>query len=173
VANARRKITTFCLTGAEAVERSLLNRGSCAATLFGQRSQLSLGVIRTENEELRITVSPGCCGFWCFPASPCGFERRGKSHHRARSGVSIAAAARENKSTWLLRPSGSFGSGRCEAARPQALSNSGAQRIVKRSESYRLGGCMVGSIGLPQLLAIFLAVLIVWAVYRPRGPFSR
>jgi hypothetical protein len=32
------------LTGAEAVERSLLNGGSCAATLMGQRSELSSGV---------------------------------------------------------------------------------------------------------------------------------
>jgi hypothetical protein len=32
---------------------------------------------------------------------------------------------------------------------------------------------MVGSIGLPQLLFIFLAVLIVWSVYQPGGPFSR
>jgi hypothetical protein len=32
---------------------------------------------------------------------------------------------------------------------------------------------MVRSIGMPQLLFIFLAVLIVWAVYRPRGPFAR
>jgi hypothetical protein len=31
---------------------------------------------------------------------------------------------------------------------------------------------MFRSIGLPQLIFIFLAVLIVWAVYRPRGPFS-
>lgn len=28
---------------------------------------------------------------------------------------------------------------------------------------------MSGSIGLPQLVFIFLAVLIVWAVYRPKG----
>jgi hypothetical protein len=31
---------------------------------------------------------------------------------------------------------------------------------------------MFHSIGLPQLLFTFLAVLIVWAIYRPRDPFS-
>ena len=31
----------------------------------------------------------------------------------------------------------------------------------------------MGSIGLPQLLFILFAVLMVWAFYRPRGPFSR
>ena len=41
----------------------------------------------------------------------------------------------------------------------------------RRSRTLKgLGGCMVGSIGLPQLLFIFLAVLIIRAAFRPRGP---
>jgi len=31
----------------------------------------------------------------------------------------------------------------------------------------------VPSIALPQLVFVFVAVLIVWALARPRGPFSR
>ncbi len=29
------------------------------------------------------------------------------------------------------------------------------------------------SLGLPQLVFLFVAVLIVWSVFRPKGPFQR
>ena len=31
----------------------------------------------------------------------------------------------------------------------------------------------MNAIGLPQLGFILVAILVIWAIYRPRGPFSR
>jgi hypothetical protein len=32
---------------------------------------------------------------------------------------------------------------------------------------------MLPTIGLPQLVFILVAVLVIWGIYRPRGPLSR
>jgi hypothetical protein len=32
---------------------------------------------------------------------------------------------------------------------------------------------MLPSIGLPQLVGLLLAVLLIWSIWRPRGPFGR
>jgi hypothetical protein len=31
---------------------------------------------------------------------------------------------------------------------------------------------VLGRIGLPQLVVLFLAILLVWAIFHRRGPFS-
>jgi hypothetical protein len=64
---------------------------------------------------------------WCSSRRGAASRGGGRSRHSARSGVSISGAAtRKNKSIWLLRPSGSFGSGRHQTARQLAVSNGGA-----------------------------------------------
>ena len=72
------------------------------------------GVIRTKNEEPRITSHRGRCGFLMFIESAGSFARRGMS--RALGCISgLRSRARQrakNKSSRLLRASGSCGSGR-------------------------------------------------------------
>ncbi len=42
-----------------------------------------------------------------------------------------------------------------------------------RREAEPVARWAVASIALPQLVFVFVAALIVWAMARPRGPFSR
>jgi len=43
-------------------------------------------------------------------------------------------------------------------------------RSIEECEVTRMS--VLGRIGLPQLVVLFLAILLVWAIFHRRGPFS-
>jgi len=131
-------------------------------------------VIRTENEELWIISHRGCCGFSVFIAASGGFTGRGQAARLGSLGrldLSRGNGQRTGASDCCSRR-GHLGHVGVQFVATSALDQRRA-RIVTGLHRSAFGGCTLGSIGLPELLFIFLAVLIVWAVYGPRGPFSR
>ena len=94
-------------------------------------------VRRTEKRRPSDHLHPACCGFLMFIAAPGGFARRGRVR-AAGFGRAFRSRARQRKerSIWLLRPPGSFGSGRRQAARQRALSNGGAAVAAKLAHAW-------------------------------------
>ena len=84
-------------------------------------------VRRTEKRRPSDHLHPACCGFSMFIAAPGCFARR-RRVRAAGFGRVFRSRARQRKerSIWLLRPPGSFESGRRQAARQRAISNGGA-----------------------------------------------
>ena len=113
--------------GAPAISR---DRVAAARGSFGN-------VRRTEKRRPSDHLHPACCGFLMFIATPGCFARRGQVR-TAGFGRAFRSRARQRKerSIWLLRPPGSFGSGRRQVARQRAISGGGAAVADKLAHTW-------------------------------------